>query len=264
VVGTITAQNGSSTTCNGWLQSAVLGTLVIDAAGDGRAHPTGKMGSIGLTAKADYEAVQSAAGGSRAEGRYLECVVRGTVAACANTLRTASVQSGGFIAAARNPVRADYVRDNAAVGAISLALGLGEAMVAAEASGGDAVIDAICSQLGGSVLASGAVRDLELRTEGAFDIGQLAVGELELGFVNEYLTVEASGERLATFPDAITTLSVQSGRPVAIADIRDGDEIAVLHVDKARIPVGASVLDPSVYPEVEEMLGRELSSYALG
>ena len=78
IVGTVTAQNGSSTTCNGWVASAVLGTLVIDAAGDGRAHPTGKMGSFGLAADDDYQTVQAVAGGNRAENRYLEVVTRGT------------------------------------------------------------------------------------------------------------------------------------------------------------------------------------------
>src|SRR5207249_1222551 len=37
VAGLITAQNGSSTTLNGWTQSALLGMPVIDAAGNGRA-----------------------------------------------------------------------------------------------------------------------------------------------------------------------------------------------------------------------------------
>ncbi len=263
VVATMTAQNGSSTTCNGWLQSAVLGTVVLDAAGDGRAHPTGKMGSIGLTALEGYTTVQSAAGGNRTQGRYLECVARGTVAACANTLRTAAVESGGFIAAARNPVRAEYVRENGAVGAISLALGVGEAMLAAQQRGAEAVTDAICERLDGRVLARGAVADLALRTEGGFDIGALRVGELDVGFVNEYLSVDAGGERLATFPDVLTTLSLETGLPIAIADIRDGDRVAVLHADKANIPLGASVLDPSVYPEVEAMLERPLAAYAL-
>ena len=65
IAGTVTAQNGSSTTCNGWVASAVLGTLVIDAAGDGRAHPTGKMGSFGLAADPDFNTVQAVAGGNR-------------------------------------------------------------------------------------------------------------------------------------------------------------------------------------------------------
>ena len=49
VAAVMTAQNGSSTTLNGWIQSAVLGVSVLDAAGDVRAHPTGKLGAMGLT-----------------------------------------------------------------------------------------------------------------------------------------------------------------------------------------------------------------------
>ena len=263
VIATITAQNGSSTTCNGWVQSAVLGTLVVDAAGDGRAHPTGKMGSMGLAGRPEHRTVQTAAGGNRAEGRYLEVVARGTVASTANVLRHAADESGGFIAAARNPLPAAYLREHAAVGAITFALALGEAMLAAEPAGGEAVIAAITETLGGRVIARGPVRDKALRYDGAFDIGGLSVGEVELGLVNEYLTADADGERLATFPDVLATLSTVTGRPVSIADIRDGDEVAVLHVDKALIPLGAGVRDPSVYPEVEAMLGKPLAEHAL-
>ena len=46
--GLIIGQNGKSSTLNAWLPSAVLGTKVVDAVGDMRAHPTGDMGSIGL------------------------------------------------------------------------------------------------------------------------------------------------------------------------------------------------------------------------
>ena len=263
VVGTITAQNGSSTTCNGWVQSAVLGTVVVDAAGDGRAHPTGKMGSMGLTARPEHRTVQAAAGGNRAAGRYLEVIAHGTVAHTAAVLRRAADESGGFIAAARNPLPVSYLREHAAVGAISFALRLGEAMLAAEPDGGEAVIATILDTLGGRELARGTVRRKALRYDGAFDIGSLSVDEVELGLVNEYLTAEAGGERLATFPDVLTTLSCATGRPVSIADVRDGDEVVVLHVEKSRVPLGAGVRDPSVYPEVEAMLGKPLAEHAL-
>ena len=102
-----------------------------------------------------------------------------------------------------------------------------------------------------------------LRTENAFDIGTLSVEDVELGFVNEYLTAESGGERLATFPDVLATLSVATGRIISIADVRDGDEVVVLHVPKARVPLGDGVREPSVYPEVEAMLGKPLAQYAL-
>ena len=263
IVGTVTAQNGSSTTCNGWVASAVLGTMVVDAAGDGRAHPTGKMGSFGLAANDDYETVQAVAGGNRSQRRYMEVVTRGTVRHTANVLRTASHQSGGFIACARNPLPAAFVAQHAAVGAISFALALGEAILAAESAGPDAVIAATTEHLGGRILVTAAVRTRELRTENAFDIGTIEVGEVELGFVNEYMTAEGAGERLATFPDVLATLSTKTGRIISIADLRPGDEVAVLHVPKANVPLGDGVREPSVYPEVEAMLGKPLAEYAL-
>jgi uncharacterized protein len=263
IVGTVTAQNGSSTTCNGWVASAVLGTVVVDAAGDGRAHPTGKMGSFGLAADDDYETVQAVAGGNRAENRYLEVVTRGTVRRTANVLRTASDMSGGFISCARNPLPASFVAEHAAVGAISFALSLGESILAATDAGPEAMIQATVDHLGGRILARGIVRAKTLRTENAFDIGTVAVGELELGFVNEYLTAESGGERLATFPDVLATLSPATGRIISIAHLREGDEVAVLHVPKANVPLGDGVREPSVYPEVEAMLGKPLAQYAL-
>jgi uncharacterized protein len=263
IVGTVTAQNGSSTTCNGWVASAVLGTVVVDAAGDGRAHPTGKMGSFGLAADDDYETVQAVAGGNRAENRYLEVVTRGTVRRTANVLRTASDMSGGFISCARNPLPASFVAEHAAVGAISFALSLGESILAATDAGPEAMIQATVDHLGGRILARGIVRAKTLRTENAFDIGTVAVGELELGFVNEYLTAESGGERLATFPDVLATLSPATGRIISIAHLREGDEVAVLHVPKANVPLGDGVREPSVYPEVEAMLGQPLAQYAL-
>jgi len=264
IVGTVTAQNGSSTTCNGWVASAALGTLVIDAAGDGRAHPTGKMGSFGLAADDDYVTVQAVAGGNRAQHRYLEVVTRGTVRHTANVLRTASNESGGFIACARNPLPASFVAAHAAVGAISFALDLGEALLAAEERGGPAArIDAAVEHLSGRILARGPVRSKALRTEHAFDIGSVVVADVELGFVNEYLTAESGGERLATFPDVLATLSTRTGRIISIADIAVGDEVAVLLAPKAGIPLGDGVKEPSVYPEVEAMLGKPLADYAL-
>jgi hypothetical protein len=263
IVGTVTAQNGSSTTCNGWVASAVLGTVVVDAAGDGRAHPTGKMGSFGLAADDDYETVQAVAGGNRAEKRYLEVVTRGTVRHTANVLRTASDQSGGFISCARNPLPASFVAQHAAVGAISFALDLGEAILAAEPQGPQRMIEVTAEHLGGHILTTGAVRSRALRTHNAFDIGTIEVQDIELGFVNEYLTAESGGERLATFPDVLATLSIQTGRIISIANLREGDQVAVLHVPKANVPLGDGVREPSVYPEVEAMLGKPLAQYAL-
>src|ERR1700674_484303 len=181
IVAVLTAQNGASTTLNGWIQSAMLGVKVLDAAGDVRAHPTGKLGGMGLTERPGYLTVQAVAGGNRKLHGELRLVAEGSIVTTSNVLRDVSVRVGGFIAAARNPVEASWVKKHAAIGAITYALDLGRVMRNAEASGPEAVIDAACTQTGGTILGKGPVRiTTPMRTEGGFDHGSFSVDGLTL------------------------------------------------------------------------------------
>ncbi|MFS3137602.1 DUF917 domain-containing protein [Gluconacetobacter sacchari] len=267
IYGLMIGQNGKSSTLNAWLPGAILGTKVVDAVGDIRAHPTGDMGSIGMAASPETM-IQAVVGGNRAKGAYMEVVAKGATARISPVLRKASDMSGGFIASCRNPLPARYVRANAAAGGISRALALGEAILEAEARGRPAVIDAICKALTGSIIGQGTVTRKNVRYTGeAFDIGTMTVGTgaraLTLHVMNEYMAVDdADGVRVATFPDVITTLDT-AGNPLSVGEIEPGREILVLHVSKNDIPLSSSVKDPSVYPVVEEALGIDLQSYAL-
>ncbi|MGU3626018.1 DUF917 domain-containing protein [Comamonas sp. C24C] len=266
--GLIIGQNGMSSTLNAWLPSAVLGTKVIDAVGDLRAHPTGDMGSLGL-ASSPEPMIQAAVGGKRANNSYIELVVRGATAKVSPILRKASDMSGGFIASCRNPIRASYVRQHAALGGISRALALGEAIIAAQGKGGTAIVDAICKQTGGSIIGSGKVTANTLRyTDEAFDVGVIEIGEgarkRRIHVMNEHMAVEdADGQRIATYPDVITTLDTD-GNPVSAGEVREGTEILIFHVGKSLIPLSSSISDPAVYPPVERALGINISNYALG
>ncbi|PWE56060.1 DUF917 domain-containing protein [Metarhizobium album] len=265
IAGLIIGQNGRSSTLNGWLPSAILGTKVVDAVGDIRAHPTGDMGSIGMAGSPE-QMIQTAVGGNRDENRYIELVVRGATAKVSPILRAASDQSGGFIASCRNPLRASYVRTHAALGGISMALALGEAIIAAEKKGGGAVIDAICKTTGGTILAEGTItRKDVVYTKEAFDIGTITIGAgdkaVTMHVMNEYMAVnDAGGARLATFPSVITTLSPE-GEPLSVGQLKEGMNVHILHVPKEIIPLSASVLDPTVYPSVEKAMGIDIAKY---
>ena len=76
-------------------------------------------------ASSPEQTIQVAVGGHRASHSYIELVVRGATAKISPILRKAADMSGGFIASCRNPVRASYVRKNAALGGISKAGELG-------------------------------------------------------------------------------------------------------------------------------------------
>ncbi len=267
VAGLMVGQNGKSSTLNAWLPSAILGCKVVDAVGDIRAHPTGDMGSIGM-ASSPEPMIQTAAGGNREENRYIELVTRGATARVSPILRTAADMSGGFIASARNPLRASYVACNAALGGISMALDLGHAILAAEKKGTAAVIDAIVAGTGGTLLAEGVITRKDVRyTSEAFDIGTVTLGTgdraITLHVMNEYMAIDdAGGSRIASFPDVITTLS-EEAEPLSVGQLCEGMRIHVLHVPKSRLPLGAGVLDPAVYPPCERAMGIELARYAL-
>lgn len=265
--GLMIGQNGMSSTMNAWLPAALLGTKVVDAVGDIRAHPTGDMGSIGMAASPE-PTIQVAVGGHRNSHSYIELVVRGATAKVSPILRKAADMSGGFIASCRNPVRASYVKKNAAPGGISRALELGHAIMTAEKRGGRAVIDAICASTSGTILGEGTVtRKAVSYTEGAFDIGTITIhtdkSDLVLHVMNEYMAVaDGHGARLATFPDVITTLDA-NGEPVSVGHLREGMTLSVFHIAKAHLPLSSSVKDPSVYPVCEAALGIPLARYAL-
>ena len=268
IYGLMIGQNGKSSTMNGWLPAAVLGMKVLDAVGDIRAHPTGDMGSIGLANRPEAT-IQTAVGGNRAHNAYIELCVRGPTAKVSPVLRTAADMAGGFIASCRNPVRAGYVREHAALAGISMALRLGEAILQAEARGGKAVIEAICETTGGAIIASGAVSAKAVAcTREGFDVGTITVGRgaqsCVLHLMNEYMAALAQdGARMAAYPDVIATLD-EAGAPVSAGHVREGQVLHVLRVAKDKLPLSASVTDPSVYPVVEKTLGIAIADYALG
>lgn len=267
IVGLMTPQNGCSSSINGWVQAAALDLLVIDAVGDMRAHPTGKMGSMGLASNTEYETIQVVVGGKRETGSHLEVIARGTVAKTANVIRVASEQSGSFIACARNPLPAKFIKENAALGGITRAIQLGNAMLEAEPQGAEAVIDAVCKTAKAQVICLGRVVSNEYVTAGGFDIGKCVINTGDNRFllhtINEWMAVnDKDGNRVATYPDVITVLDKNTGLPLNVFQVLEGNEAYILKIDKSNIPLSASVKDPAVYPEVEKALGIELYEYA--
>ncbi len=264
--GLVTSENGGLATLNGWFQSAVLGIPVVDAPCNGRAHPTGTMGSMGLHRLDGYVSRQAAAGGNPDAGAYTEIAVSAALAEAARLVRQAAVSAGGMVAVARNPVTAAYAREHAAVGAIGRAIEVGKRMLAARQKGAVGVAAAAAGFLGGEVVAEGEVEEVSLETRGGFDVGRLAVRsggtDLELTFWNEYMTLERRGERLATFPDLIATVDASNGRPLPTAEVRRGLPVAVVTVPAAKLILGAGMRDPALFRDAEEAVGLSIIRYS--
>lgn len=258
-------ENGGFASVNGWVQSAALGLPMVDAPCNGRAHPTAIMGAMGLHRVAGYVSLQAAVGGAPGS-RYLEVTVAGPVEAASALVRQASVQSGGLVAVARNPVEARYVAAHGAPGAISMALRVGGVLLEAIPMGAQAAWQAAAQAVGGCLVEVGSVVRLSIETRGGFDQGVVEIegdGRCELTFWNEYMTLEREGRRLATFPDLIATMD-DRGLPLATSAVREGQTLAVVAAPKERLVLGAGMRDPELFRIAEQVTGKSLIPYIFG
>ena len=228
-----------------WTIAAALGIPLVDAATNGRAHPTQKMGGMGLASKPEVMLWQAGS------AKNLQAVVHGNLAKTSNAMRAVAVQNGGLINAVRGPFGAAFVREHGASGAITFALELGEAMSRHRA----------VEFLKGEVLVEGEVAENTVVYRDGFDIGTLRVGEVKLGVYNEFMTAERRHERVATFPDFLGSLDPATGDPLAISELKPGRRVAIVFAPRTNIPLGDGVFDRAVYPEVEAAMGVEIARY---
>jgi DUF917 family protein len=310
VGGLISSEIGGLGVVNGWVQSAFLNIPVVDAPCNGRAHPLGLMGSLGLHREKEYVSFQAAVGGNKAKGNRIEDFFKGSVQEVSKLVREASIKAGGMVAVARNPVPAHYVKKNGAPGAIRMALRLGKIMLEArrtlksekmpeikeeqerkrilerrkmpesknmqeskkmkesrkmledEKHRSAEFIKAIVTHLGGNFQIKTSVEKLSLRREGGLDIGKLLLREqkrhYELTFWNEYMTLEADGRRIATFPDLIMTFDSEAASPLISAEIKENCEVFVIAVPSYKLILGAGMRDPALLRTVEKAISKEI------
>jgi DUF917 family protein len=254
----MTNEMGGFASVNGLLQSAVTGLPLVDAACNGRAHPTGPMGSIGL--ESDESVLQSGVGGVPETDRRHEVVIRAQLGTAATTIRRTAEAAGGLVAVARNPVTVEYATEHAAVDVYDQSETVGAAV--RTATDGAAGAETVADVLNGEVVVTGTVDSCELETTGGFDVGTVTVDGYELTFWNEYMTLERNGNRLATFPDLVTTLDADSARPVSTAEIEEGSEVSVIMAPGESLSLGAGMRNQTLFEPVETAVDRAVISYA--
>jgi DUF917 family protein len=248
---------------NAWLVAAALQIPYVDAAANGRGHPTVKMGGMGLASRPDISIVQVAQAGYAETGSRLSVLAEGNLVRTSQVMRNAAVIAGGLVASARGPYPVDFVTANGAVGAISFQIDLGRAMLAAPSAQDRAM--AAARFMGGEVAITGKVIENSVIYRDGFDAGRMVVsdGEVEmvLGVYNEFMTADRASKRVATFPDMIGSIDPVTGDPIAIAQLEVGSPVSIVTAHRSRFPLGKGVLDASVFTEVEQALGVDLHSF---
>ncbi len=256
IKGIFTNENGGGSSINGFMQSALTGIPLVDAPANGRAHPTGIMGSLNLHKNSDYLSTQIYSGGNPDIGNNVRGVVSGNLNSCSKVIRNASVVAGGMVVVVRNPVNVSYLKNNGAVGAWSFAINLGKAYYEA-LDNKECPIEKVTNFLNGEIVTSGNVSKYELLSEGGFDIGNIYVEDCELTFWNEYMTLDKN-KRIYTFPDLIMTFDNKTKLPITTAEIKEGMEITVIASNKDNIPLGSPMFDKELLKEVSEIIKKEI------
>lgn len=263
IAGFIPSEMGASAAFGPFIAAAGKGLPIIDAACDGRAHPLGTMGALGLAADPLYQTMQAACGGRREDGTYIEVFSFGTVAATSQASRMVANLAGGLATVVRNPVPASYLRGHAAIGCYTAAMELGGAVLSASSPTEKA--EAAARYLGGSVVCAGTVTQYDLASAMGFDHGECTVSakteDYLLAFFNEFMTLDHAGSRLATFPDLITMFDAETGEPVLTADIQAGKEVILIVVPHTSIRLGAGLRQGAEYEKIEGVLGQPILPY---
>jgi uncharacterized protein len=256
--GLIAAENGGHNSFGGWVIAAALGLPVVDTPADGRAHPTAMMGSMGLH-RLSYKSVKAGV----TEGS--EVLAWGSLQSTSNVVRGQARDMKALVALARDPVPVHYAREHGAPGAISQAIELGRLHL--ETGGADAKVNAVTEFLGGELVCHAKITKKILQAKGGFDVGYITLNrgedEWELSYVNEYMTLEKDGVRLATFPDLMTTFD-EEGEPVTSAALREGQKVYLVNAPKEKILVGDGNRYPEIYKPVEDALGKPMVKHLEG
>jgi DUF917 family protein len=241
----------------------MTGKPVLDSPADGRAHPTGIMGSLGLEKKKRYETIQAFVGGDTKKSRHVEGVVKGSLDKTTPLVRLAAASANGLIVVIRHPVLVSYAIRHGAPGAILDALEAGEIILTRSRCGGMDVADNLAKKFGGKVISETCAVHFEMLQQGGFDKGliRLQSGH-ELYFLNEYLALDEKGKRKASFPDLIFTLDAKSGIPLSSGEIKRGNRVILGVIPKKRLKLGKGALNPLNYKICEEILGISLVKHA--
>ena len=98
-------------------------------------------------------------------------------------------------------------------------------------------------------------------TDEAFDVGKVKIktesDNVTLHVQNEFMAVDSQAlGRVATYPDVITLFRAKD------AKISIDEEVVVFKISHKHFPLSTGVKDPSVYPEVENVLGIDLYRHA--
>lgn len=243
-----TNENGAETTLNGWAQSLSSGLPLLDFACNGRAHPTGLMGALGLHRQPGYRSRQAFAGG--APDHFIEGTVEGSLRGAALVVNRAASEAGGIVAVARNPVPIGLAAKEGAPGAISHAIATGRAYLNRGLTG-------LTEELGLAIEGAGHIVDLRCERVDGLDVGHATIDDdvgTRVDFVNEYLVLRGRGNPVH-FPNLIMLFDAH-GVPLPSAALTGGLAVQICVIPARYLLLARTMRMTELYDPLRAFLQR--------
>jgi len=259
ISGFLPSEVGPLAVTYGWKASALTGLPVVDAPCNGRAHPLGLMGSLGLHRFPRHLTITAAVGGALKNSNRVEITIKSNAQHAAEMVRNTVARVKVPLAITRNPLPASYVRRHAAVGALSVARGVGKELLRHIPAGCSAVLHALSALMRGRLLAQGVVESAELREQGGFSLGRIMIAQpgsspVMVAVCNEYMVAFKGGATLAVIPDLISIFNSKTGLPLSSAEVRRAQNVVVFGVPRKKLLLGSPMKDRRLLHSVERLL----------
>jgi len=260
----VASEVGPQAVTYGWRESATADFPIVDAPCNGRAHPLGVMGSLGLNRRPTHIAGAVAIGGNAGGSNYVHLSLRTSATKAGKMIRDTAASSDIPLAVARNLLPASYVKSHAAIGGLKYAAQVGAIMLREMEHGLDGLLHQLVRFMGGRILFAGRVNSVSLTESLGFTLGHIRLhdrcgGECAVGVCNEYLVLRKERKSLATFPDLITVFDFESSLPLASPQVKPGMHVAVLGVPRSRLKLGSTMKDRALLIPIERRLNLPLT-----
>ncbi|KAA1024754.1 DUF917 domain-containing protein [Pseudonocardia sp. EV170527-09] len=202
--------------------AAMLGLPLIDGDGMGRAFPELQMVLPGI---AGVPATPMSITDEQGNTGVLHCP---TAKWAEDLARSMTITMGCTAIISNYPMTGARARETMIRGTLGLCVRIGRAIAGARAGFTDPVA-AAAAEIGGRVVHTGKVVDVQRRTTTGFARGTATLsGGCVLHFQNEHLIAEVDGATVVTTPDLIMVLDTATGEPVTTEALRFGHRVSVL------------------------------------
>jgi uncharacterized protein len=164
--------------------------------------------------------------------------------------RHVAVDMGAGAGFATTPMSASFVRRVAVPGTLTQALTIGRTILGARARRLD-VVDRLLETTGATLLFTGKVTDVRRELKGGFAVGEAVLDGFDdhagavarIAIQNENLVLWIDDFPVATAPDLIINVAIDTGEPITTEVLRYGQRLAVLGLPAHELMKSKEALD---------------------